>query len=148
MGPRVRNLTALLIIPRPLLQVAIEMKQMSSRSGMAKLLQTREDPQKIARFRVLIDAATTRFTVCACASKARRCTHIHLQVVRLVNVERVLGHVSDQVHHVGQQVGQVGTQMSNVERQIDEIALSMRSIAEQYVRAGLQPGVNSLHDSQ
>ncbi|KAL1729459.1 hypothetical protein EV714DRAFT_284956 [Schizophyllum commune] len=100
-------------LQQPLLQVAIEMKQMSSRSGMAKLLQTREDPQKIARFRVLIDAATTRFTV-----------------VRLVNVERVLGHVSDQVHHVGQQVGQVGAQMSNVERQVDEIALSMRSIAE------------------
>ncbi|KAI4527210.1 hypothetical protein K525DRAFT_232424 [Schizophyllum commune Loenen D] len=100
-------------LQQPLLQVAIEMKQMSSRSGMAKLLQTREDPQKIARFRVLIDAATTRFTV-----------------VRLVNVERVLGHISDQVHHVGQQVGQVGTQMTNVERQIDEIALSMRSIAE------------------
>ncbi|TRM67411.1 hypothetical protein BD626DRAFT_544908 [Schizophyllum amplum] len=99
-------------LQRPLLQVALDMKQMSLRSNVAKLLQAREDPKKIAGFRVLIDSATTRFTV-----------------VRLVNVERVLGHVSSQVQQVGLQVGQVGHQMDNVERQIDQIALSMQKIS-------------------
>ncbi|KAL1746267.1 hypothetical protein HDZ31DRAFT_81378 [Schizophyllum fasciatum] len=102
----------LLKLHQPLLQVAIELKQMSMRSGVFKLLQAREDPQRIARFRVLINSATTKFTI-----------------VRLVNVERVLNHMSDQVIQVGQQVGKVGNQMDNMERQIDQIAASMRDIA-------------------